>query len=43
MHYRAKAIGGELRIERPDGGGTVVNCRVPSQAAAAVGADPVKG
>lgn len=29
MGYRAKAIGGELRIERPVEGGTVVICRVP--------------
>jgi signal transduction histidine kinase len=43
MHYRAKAIGGELRIERPDGGGTVVSCWVPSRAAAAVAADLLRG
>ena len=42
MHYRAKAIGGELRIERQDGGGTVVSCRIPPRAAAIVAAEVVR-
>jgi signal transduction histidine kinase len=29
MYYRARLVGGELRIEEPEDGGTVVSCDVP--------------
>lgn len=30
MHYRARLAGGELRIEEPPGGGTIVSCGIPA-------------
>ncbi len=29
MHYRARLIGGELSIEEPQSGGTVISCGIP--------------
>jgi signal transduction histidine kinase len=31
MYYRARLVGGELRIEEPPAGGTVISCGVPLQ------------
>src|SRR5205085_4407422 len=31
MHYRARLAGGELRIEEPPSGGTVISCGIPLQ------------
>ena len=31
MHYRARLVGGELRIEEPSSGGTVISCGIPLQ------------
>jgi signal transduction histidine kinase len=31
MHYRARLVGGELRIEEPPSGGTVISCGIPLQ------------
>ncbi len=36
MNYRANAMGGQLRIERPEGGGTIVSCQVPCGRAARI-------
>ena len=33
MAHRADVIGGTLSIDKDDGGGTVVTCRVPAEAA----------
>jgi signal transduction histidine kinase len=29
MHYRARLVGGELSVEEPESGGTVVSCGIP--------------
>jgi nitrate/nitrite-specific signal transduction histidine kinase len=29
MDYRARSVGGAVRVQRGDNGGTVVICRVP--------------
>jgi signal transduction histidine kinase len=34
MNYRAKAMGGSLRVDHPDTGGTIVMCQVPCGEAA---------
>ncbi len=34
MNYRAKAMGGNLRVDHPDTGGTIVMCQVPCGEAA---------
>ena len=31
MHYRARLVGGELGIEQPPTGGTIVSCEIPSR------------
>ena len=31
MHYRARLVGGELNIEEPQTGGTVISCGIPLQ------------
>lgn len=31
MHYRARLVGGELRVEEPPSGGTVISCGIPLQ------------
>ncbi len=31
MQYRARLVGGDLRIEEPPSGGTVVSCAIPLQ------------
>jgi signal transduction histidine kinase len=31
MSYRARLVGGELRIEEPEAGGTVISCGIPVQ------------
>lgn len=31
MHYRARLAGGELRIEEPNSGGTVVSCQISAE------------
>ncbi len=31
MQYRARLVGGDLRIEEPPSGGTIVSCAIPLQ------------